>query len=72
MLVKVSDEMAFNASMLASAGTQQISALNFQASWAEPCKQMNVVFAALSESHPSVNFYSIDAGIFSFKLLITR
>jgi Grx4 family monothiol glutaredoxin len=35
--------------------------LNFWASWAEPCIQMNELFSALSEVHPSASFWDVDA-----------
>ncbi|RUP26541.1 thioredoxin-like protein [Jimgerdemannia flammicorona] len=35
--------------------------LNFWASWAEPCKQMNDVFAELASKSPSLKFLKIEA-----------
>jgi glutaredoxin-related protein/thiol-disulfide isomerase/thioredoxin len=60
----IDDELAFNHTILSLRNSPQISALNFNASWAEPCTQMNAVFSALSESNPAVKFYIIDAGLF--------
>jgi hypothetical protein len=60
--MQIDDETTFNHSILSYAGKSQISALNFNASWAEPCTQMNAVFSALSETNTTIKFYSIDAG----------
>ncbi|KAL6045952.1 Glutaredoxin 3 [Balamuthia mandrillaris] len=35
--------------------------LNFWASWCEPAKQMNAVFAELASTHPDISFVQIDA-----------
>ncbi|KAI8051388.1 thioredoxin-like protein [Gilbertella persicaria] len=38
-----------------------IRVLNFWASWAEPCQQMNEVFVELSRRYPAVQFIKIEA-----------
>jgi thiol-disulfide isomerase/thioredoxin len=45
---------------LKSAGPAKVVALNFHAPWAEPCKQMNQVFAELSLKYPSVAFAQVN------------
>jgi thioredoxin-like negative regulator of GroEL len=44
---------------LTAAGPTKVVALNFYAPWAEPCKQMNQVFAELSNRHPSIAFAQV-------------
>lgn len=40
---------------------EKLHVLNFWASWAEPCLQMNEIFAALAAAHPAVAFWDVDA-----------
>ncbi|TPX62089.1 hypothetical protein PhCBS80983_g00738 [Powellomyces hirtus] len=40
---------------------RSISALNFWAAWAEPCKDMNEVFEELSRKYPAVSFIKLEA-----------
>jgi Grx4 family monothiol glutaredoxin len=48
--------------LLASkAEPEKLHVLNFWASWAEPCLQMNEIFAALAAAHPTVSFWDVDA-----------
>jgi len=46
---------------LKTAGPTKVVALNFHAPWADPCKQMNEVFAELSLKYPSAVFAQIEA-----------
>ncbi|PJF16624.1 putative monothiol glutaredoxin [Paramicrosporidium saccamoebae] len=39
----------------------KLHVLNFWASWAEPCLQMNEIFAALAAAHPTISFWDVDA-----------
>lgn len=38
---------------------ERVSVTNFWAPWAEPCKQMNEVVAALAKEHPSILFLQV-------------
>ncbi|CAO0799449.1 unnamed protein product [Mucor circinelloides] len=38
-----------------------INVLNFWATWAEPCKQMNQVFSELADKYPSLTYIQIEA-----------
>ncbi|KAJ3148437.1 Glutaredoxin 3 [Geranomyces variabilis] len=40
---------------------RSVSALNFWASWAEPCKDMNEVFEELSRKYPAISFIKLEA-----------
>ena len=51
-LVTVSSAEQFTALM--SADLDRVSLLNFWASWAEPCEQMNSVVRELAEKFPQV------------------
>ncbi|KAL3897717.1 MAG: hypothetical protein SGCHY_003227 [Lobulomycetales sp.] len=55
----VTDETAFNAALMDKANTFQVTVLNFTADWAEPCKQMDVVFATLASKTTAAQFFSI-------------
>ena len=46
---------------LASSGSV---AVNFCASWCEPCEQMNTVFAELAKEYPVLHFVQLDADAF--------
>jgi len=46
---------------LMSADLGRVSALNFWAPWAEPCKSMNEVFYELAKKYPKVLFLQIEA-----------
>lgn len=40
---------------------ERLHVLNFWASWAEPCLQMNEVFSALAMTNPHISFWDVDA-----------
>jgi len=46
---------------LMKADLERVSALNFWASWADPCKSMNEVFFELAKKYPKVLFLQIEA-----------
>ncbi|KAI9457048.1 glutaredoxin [Boletus coccyginus] len=46
---------------LLSADLNRISLINFWASWAEPCKQMNEVVAELAKKHPKLLVLQVEA-----------
>lgn len=50
-------EPALNEEILSST---KVFALNFSASWAAPCEQMNLVFKTLAETSNKINFIQID------------
>jgi thiol-disulfide isomerase/thioredoxin len=54
---EVTDVDGFQALM--SADLERVSALNFWATWAQPCKSMNEVFIELAKKYPKVLFLQV-------------
>jgi thiol-disulfide isomerase/thioredoxin len=55
-LIELSSDAEFQKSVESSNGPV---VLNFWASWAEPCQQMNEVFRELSSKFPALNFVQV-------------
>jgi len=49
---------------LMKADLERVSALNFWASWADPCKSMNEVFFELAKKYPKVLFLQVSSKLF--------
>lgn len=58
-LTEISSDAQFNDLV---SKKDSVFVLNFWASWAEPCQQMNEVFAELSGKFPALQFLKVNSG----------